>query len=132
MAPSKLAALKTAVTKTENQYTTAATSVSTNPNFHRLSHRTKWLNFDLYEQLSNAEVKLAAAQERLTDCVGPRGIQKLVEQRRREGVLLPFRVTIMRHSRLALVTQWEDDYYLTEEVRLVIILFASGPNGSLL
>lgn len=48
--------------------------------------------------------------------MGPRGIQKLVDQRRREGVLLPFRVSIMRHSRLALVTQWEDDYELTEEV----------------
>lgn len=69
-------------------------------------------------QISKAEAKLLAAQERLTDCEGPLGIQKLVAQRRREGVLLPFRVTIMRHSRLALVTQWDDDYELTEEVRL--------------
>lgn len=54
----------------------------------------------------------------MTACVGPRGIQKLVEQRRRDGAVLPFRVTLTRHSRLALVTYWEDDYDKTEEVSL--------------
>ena len=57
------------------------------------------------------------AEEKLTDCVGPRGIQKLVEDRRRNGLMLPFRVSIKRHSRLALVTAWEEDLYRTEEVR---------------
>jgi hypothetical protein len=57
------------------------------------------------------------AQERLTNCVGPRGIQTLVETRRREGLMLPFRVTIKRHSRLALVTYWDEDMDRTEEVR---------------
>ena len=54
--------------------------------------------------------------------MGPRGIQTLVERRRREGVLLPFRVSIRRHSRLALVTQWDEDTGLSEEVRRCILI----------
>lgn len=63
------------------------------------------------------EADLLEAQERLTNRVGPRGIQTLVETRRREGLMLPFRVTIKRHSRLALVTYWDEDLDRTEEVR---------------
>lgn len=62
---------------------------------------------------------LSEAQNRLTDCIGPRGIQRLVTQRRREGAVLPFRVTLTRHSRLALVTYWEEDFDKTEEVRSI-------------
>lgn len=64
-----------------------------------------------------SEARLQEAQNRLTDCVGPRGIQKLVEEKRKNGILLPFRITLRRHSRLALVTAWEDDFDKTEEVR---------------
>ena len=74
---------------------------------------------------SVAEGKLLEAQKHLTDCVGPRGIQRLVSQRRREGVVLPFRVTLTRHSRLALVTYWEEDFEKTEEVRILINLVYS-------
>jgi hypothetical protein len=64
-----------------------------------------------------AEARLQEAQNRLTDCVGPRGIQKLVSERRRNGLQLPFRVTLRRHSRLALVTSWDEDLDRTDEVR---------------
>jgi hypothetical protein len=40
----------------------------------------------------------------------------LVSRRRSEGVVLPFRVTLTRHSRLALVTYWEEDFDKSEEV----------------
>jgi hypothetical protein len=63
-----------------------------------------------------AEARLQEAQNRLTDCVGPRGIQKLVSERRRNGLQLPFRVTLRRHSRLALVTSWDEDLDRTDEV----------------
>ena len=36
-------------------------------------------------------------------------------QRRQEGIRLPFRVSIRRHSRQALVTLWEEDMDCTEE-----------------
>lgn len=64
-----------------------------------------------------AEADLLEAQARLTNRVGPRGIQTLVETRRREGLMLPFRVTLRRHSRLALVSYWDEDIERTEEVR---------------
>ena len=62
------------------------------------------------------EASLQKAQSRLEDCIGPRGIQRLVTQRRREGVLLPFRITLKRHSRLALVSYWDADYDDSGEV----------------
>ncbi len=37
--------------------------------------------------------------------VGPRGIQKLISIRRKEGIVLPFSVSVVRGSRYALVTE---------------------------
>jgi hypothetical protein len=63
-----------------------------------------------------AEAKLEESKERLMDMVGTRGIQHLVEQRRHNGTRMPFRVSLRKHSRLALVSMWDEDLYLTEEV----------------
>jgi hypothetical protein len=67
-------------------------------------------------QKMKAEAKLEESKERLMDMVGTRGIQHLVEQRRHNGTLMPFRVSLRKHSRLALVSMWDEDVYLTEEV----------------
>ena len=67
-------------------------------------------------QKIRTEDAMILAKERLMDCVGPRGIQTLVEQRMKEGVVLPFRVSIRHNSRLALVSVWEADLDLSEEV----------------
>lgn len=39
----------------------------------------------------------------MIDIIGPRGLQLLVEERRRNGVLLPFKVNLRKNSSLALV-----------------------------
>lgn len=40
------------------------------------------------------------------DTVGPRGLQTLIREKMKNGVMLPFKVSIRKHSRLALVG-WE-------------------------
>lgn len=62
--------------------------------------------------------KYATAQQKLTNCIGPLGLQNLIKKRRRHGVLMPFRVSIKRNSRLALVT-WENPAYVPREERSV-------------
>lgn len=56
-------------------------------------------------QREHLEQQLYQAEEHLYDCVGPRGLQTLVNERRRYGVPLPFRLSIRHNSRLALV-EW--------------------------
>eukprot|EP01042_Synura_sphagnicola_P011134 gene11134-14238_t len=57
------------------------------------------------EKREHLEQQLYQAEEHLYDCVGPRGLQTLVNERRRYGVPLPFRLSIRHNSRLALV-EW--------------------------
>ena len=47
--------------------------------------------------------ELGQAEQRAVDFMGPRGLQKLISQRRKEGVALPFTVTMIHGSTLALV-----------------------------
>ena len=47
--------------------------------------------------------ELGQAEQRAVDFMGPRGLQKLISQRRKEGVALPFTVTMIQGSTLALV-----------------------------
>lgn len=46
------------------------------------------------------------AEEKVTQYYGPRRLQKLIADRRQNGILLPFRVRMKRNSRYALVVQW--------------------------
>lgn len=43
-------------------------------------------------------------------CIGPRGLQNLIEDRRKNGLIMPFKVSIRKNSRLALVG-WENVDY---------------------
>mmetsp|Transcript_9073 Transcript_9073/g.20463 ORF Transcript_9073/g.20463 Transcript_9073/m.20463 type:complete len:1632 (-) Transcript_9073:54-4949(-) len=62
------------------------------------------------------ELSLQEAEQCLVDREGLRTLQKHVLARRRKGMLLPFRVSLHKFSRVALVT-WEVDLELTEEER---------------
>lgn len=42
----------------------------------------------------------------MNDTVGPRGLQTLIKDRMKHGVCMPFKISIRKHSRLALVG-WE-------------------------
>lgn len=55
------------------------------------------------EALYHAEEYLLQAENHRVDCVGPRGLQTLIAERRASGVPLPFKVSIRHNSRLALV-----------------------------
>jgi hypothetical protein len=46
---------------------------------------------------------VAQLERKLMDCVGPRKLQNLIETRRKHGIPLPFKVSIRKHSRYALV-----------------------------
>ena len=61
---------------------------------------------DVETSLTNKDVKLKQAKEELMKRVGPRGLQNLVETRMKTGNVLPFRVSLKKNSRHALVT-WE-------------------------
>ncbi len=52
---------------------------------------------------------LLAAHKRQDDFLGPRGLQRLVADRRRNGVLLPFTVSMRLGSRVALTKSTLDD-----------------------
>ena len=54
------------------------------------------------------EEELRRAEAKVMDFLGPRGLQKLVTQRRQQGVLLPFTVSLKKGSCLAL-TRWPRD-----------------------
>jgi hypothetical protein len=51
---------------------------------------------------------VAEAEKDLMDCVGPRKLQNMIETRRKHGIPLPFRVSIRKHSRYALVEYLDD------------------------
>jgi hypothetical protein len=53
--------------------------------------------------MRSAQEALSNTEDRLVDIVGPRGLQLLVADRRKHGILLPFRVNMRKNSRLALV-----------------------------
>ena len=69
------------------------------------------------QQKTKCEEKLEEAKERLNDTVGPRGLQTLIHDRIKHGVMLPFKVSIRKHSRLALVG-WESTPEEGAEVEL--------------
>jgi hypothetical protein len=49
---------------------------------------------------------LKNAEENLCNRVGPRGLSKLVKEKQKHGILLPFVVSIRKNSKFALVG-WE-------------------------
>jgi len=58
------------------------------------------------EEKKKAEEEMKEANDTVTDFIGPRGLKTLVESRRRDGILMPFRVHMTQGSRIAQVT-WE-------------------------
>jgi hypothetical protein len=61
------------------------------------------------EKDKNAKLlAVAEAEKDLMDCIGPRKLQNMIETRRQNGIPLPFRVSIRKHSRYALVEYLED------------------------
>jgi hypothetical protein len=49
---------------------------------------------------------LNKAEQQVVACYGPRRLVKLIEDRRKRGLLLPFRVKLARNCRVAQVVQW--------------------------
>jgi hypothetical protein len=86
----KLRALKAAMNKLEKQ-------------LQKVLETKDQLDQELYE-----------AEEHMYDCVGPRGLETLVHERRRYGVPMPFRLSIRHNSRLALVEWLVEDSVMME------------------
>jgi hypothetical protein len=61
------------------------------------------------EELKNTKyVTIAQIEREIMDITGPRRLQKLIENRRRHGIPLPFKISIRKHSRHALVEYTDD------------------------
>jgi hypothetical protein len=69
--------------------------------------------------LNQSELSLAVAEKSMANYVGPRGLQKLVSNRRKQGVKLPFVVNV-RNGLPYFVVKWIDasESYLDETTRI--------------
>ena len=59
------------------------------------------------EAKNKLETEATMAQQTVSDFIGPRGLQSLVADRRKNGILMPFRLHLHQGSRIAEVT-WEE------------------------
>jgi len=60
----------------------------------------------LLEEKKKAEEAMEEANKTVLDFIGPRGLKTLVDDRRKNGILMPFRVHMTKGSRIAQVT-WD-------------------------
>ena len=69
--------------------------------------------------MNQSEISLAVAERTMANYVGPRGLQKLVSNRRKQGVKLPFVVNV-RNGLPYFVVKWIDatESYIDETTRI--------------